>query len=167
MILTYIHDGESEGQAMTAKEYLMQIRDYNLDIRRLQENLEELKITASGLHAITYDGVKVQKSAKDSMTELIATANAMEDQIYQKKIRLIALRNQIITMINCMADQRLAEVLYFRYVRTSGVRPLPMHQVAECLNYKNLKYVTLLHKKALEAFYNQYKDIIEKDVTTL
>jgi hypothetical protein len=42
-----------------------------------------------------------------------------------------------------------------------------MHQVAECLNYKNLKYVTLLHKKALEAFYNQYKDIIEKDVTTL
>lgn len=152
---------------MTAKEYLMQIRDYNLAIRRLQENLEELKSSASGVRAITYDGIKVQMSAKDSMTELVAIADTMEDQIYQKKIRLIVLRDQIINMINRMPNQRLAEVLYIRYVSTSAVRPLPMYQVAKNLNYKNLKYVTLLHKKALEAFYNQYKNIIEKDATAL
>ena len=140
---------------MTAKEYLRQIEKLETKIRQKEEQLACLRETAGGAAAIRYDKDNVQVSACGDMLERnVIRLVELEDKIFEDKIRMETLKDQIIDQIQALDDKRYIEILYLRYVKCEK-----FEKIALTLSYDYV-YLRALHGEALGMFETTYSKIL-------
>lgn len=141
---------------MTAKEYLGQIHKYKRAAESLAMKAEQLRTEVAGLKAITYDGVKVQTSPTDKMSELVPKLVEIEERYGEA---LYQYHKAILVRVQQIADigrNDYEEILRLRYVETNkhGQR-LTLEEIA-VKTHRSFDRVAHLHGEALEAFRRKY-----------
>ena len=140
---------------MTAREYLEQIEKLDIKIKQREDQLARLRETAGGAAAIRYDKLNVQVSIQADIVEKnVLEIVELEEKVWKEKIRLEALRNEIIEQIQKVEDKRYMNLLYKRYVKLDK-----FEQIALDMHYDYV-YIRGLHSEALEAFDEQFRTIL-------
>lgn len=120
------------------KTFLYAVRDEAGEITSLTEQLINLKTEiehkASGLRAITYDGIKVQTTPSDRMPDLLAELEERQRKLTEQISRLQKRRQQAIDMISSLDDSRERQVLMLYFIRCKG-RKVRMEKVADKMSY--------------------------------
>lgn len=141
---------------MTAKEYLRQIEVLNIKIKQREEQLSCLRETAGGAAAICYDKLNVQSHpAPDAMERNVIKIIDIENRIVEDKLRLEAIKNEIIEQIHALNDKRYIDILYHRYVKMER-----FEKIAVDMSYDYV-YVRALHGEALGMFETKYAGILQ------
>lgn len=138
---------------MTAKEYLNQVGKAEAHVQNLINELKALHEQAESTKGISFDGVKVQTFLNtDRMTDTIIKFQEKEERISEEIGRLIERRLNVVDEINALDDPRYITILYKHYVAIES-----WDEIATDLHY-NTRYAQILHKEALAAFYEMYKE---------
>lgn len=136
---------------MTAKAYLEEIGVISARIEQKEIQLECLRETAGGAAAIRYDKVQIQNSAVGDMLEKkVIELMELEERIMVEKVHLEKLRDQIISQIHELDDERYIKVLFKRYVERKSYELIAV----EC-SY-TYDYIRELHSDAIRAFGNMF-----------
>ena len=141
---------------MDAKEYLNQIKVYNIRIRQMQEELARLESIANN----TTSGIspdKVQSSPDKSkrekaivkMVDLKKKLTAMIVEQEEKRI-------EIMEEIHRLSDPRYIEVLYLRYVKEIRVEDIADIMTKPDGSEYSIDHLNRLHGQALNAFREIY-----------
>ena len=140
---------------MTAKEYLEQIELLDIKIHQKEEELERVRETAGGAAAIRYDKDRVQTSVMaDAVERNVLKIIDLEEKIFQQKLQLTTLRNNIIDQIQDLEDPRYIQILYLRYVNYEKFEKISLD-----MNY-DYTYTRSLHGEALGMFEIKYANIL-------
>ena len=139
---------------MTAKEYLMQDRSLDFKIKQRRQQAKELKQAAQSVSSPSM-GERVQASqtggalekAVEKYVGLLETAE-LEAASFQEA------RNEIIRRIEKSDDFRFIQVLTYRYINH-----MKFEEIACKMNY-SFRQVRRLHKRALENFEKNNKDVL-------
>lgn len=138
---------------MTAKEYLLQIMDFDAVIAEDLQELERLRKQKTEIRTVRYDQEKVDMSRNDGKDPLLTAIENIAD--YEQKlatdeILLVSKRIEIIKMIQGMQNKSYSDLLYQRYVND-----LSLQEIAKA--YKREKRtIDNMHGRALKAFSSQY-----------
>ena len=135
---------------MTAKTYLSQLYKLEMQIRARQEQIQELKVIASGFKAIDYSADKVQSSPSDRMADMIGRWADMERELSRKVDYYIRRKDRIIEQIYSLDDSKYSRILYSRYVEHKT-----LHDIADEIPH-DYKWLCVLHGRALEAFSDKF-----------
>lgn len=142
---------------MTAKEYLRQVDLLRFMLRSAENHIRELYQMADGLKAIRYDLDKVQTTASDRMSEIIADM-LHEEEAYAKLARRY---NKAViersNLISKMDNPQQAEVLILRYLDGKS-----WDDIAEAMHYTR-RHITRLHGRALISFSRKYQHILSRE----
>ena len=142
---------------MTPKDYLTQIRTMNRRIRVREEQLKELRIVRASIGSVNYSREKVKGGAYYNAVEDRAIKLAeLEERITQLKCEYVLTKARIIDQIKQMHDEKYSALLCYRYV--DGLK---LKDIAVKMHY-DYKWLCHLHGKALDAFAEQYSDIVDK-----
>ena len=131
---------------MGAKDYLMQVRLMDSSIRQKMSLLTQMRMSATGLRAVTYDGDKVQNSPGDRMADVMARIVDLEYEIIDDTLKLVQKKSEVVSDIFMVGDEKLERVLYLRYVEY-----LTFSNIAEEMDI-DIRQVFRLHGKALYSF---------------
>lgn len=139
---------------MTAKEYLMQDRSLEFKIKQRRQQAKELKQAAQSVSSpsmgervqASQTGVALEK-AVEKYIGLLETAE-LEAASFQE------VRNEIIRRIEKSDDFRFIQVLTYRYINH-----MKFEEIACKMNY-SFRQVRRLHKRALENFEKNNKDVL-------
>jgi len=134
----------------TAKEYLEQLKAVDVRIQQDLERLEELKYSASGLRAITYDSDKVQVSPSDRLGAAVARYVDLDEKINAEIDRFVDLKNHVIEQIQGLDDPAYIQILFKVYVQYKTLK-----ESAPEVGY-SYSTILLKHGEALEAFSEKY-----------
>ena len=141
----------------SAKEYLKQIRSEQIELRALTEKREETRLSLYP-KAITYDGVKVQTSPEDILSERTAEIceldNAIADQI-EKLDQRKADAMRTTAKIEDAKSRTLIE-LYYLSIRADG-KLLRWADVADIMGYNERHIIQYIHPRALRDFSKKMK----------
>ena len=135
---------------LTAKEYLEQLKSIDVRIQQNLERLEELKSSASGVRAITYDSDKVQVSPSDRLGSMVARYVDLDEKINKDIDKFVDVKNKVIEQIQGLSDPAHIQILFKVYVQYKTLK-----ETAPEVGYS---YGTTLlkHSEALAAFYVKY-----------
>lgn len=140
---------------MRAKDYLEQVEVLNIKIRQMEQRLECMRETAGGAAAIRYDKDNVQHSIQlDTVEKNVIRLIEMEDKIFAEKVRLEAVKNDIMEQIQMLDDKRYIDILYMRYVERCK-----FEEIAVRMRYDPV-YVRELHGEALGYFETRYANFL-------
>lgn len=134
---------------MTAKQYLRQLTNLELNIRILSEEIEERRSRLTSTAAPIL-GDRVQTSPKDVFASMMAAladkevAQADLILIYEQK------RDEIVTQILGMDDAVQGRVLYERYVQRKR-----WEVIADGMHY-SIQRIFQIHGNALVEFARKY-----------
>ena len=132
---------------MTTKQYLCQVRILDSKINHRIKQAEEIKQKAFSISAIDTTKDKVQSSASsDSGLRFIDKYVDMVREIDELIDKYVDLKDQIITQIHDLDDERYIDILYYRYIDY-----LLFSEIAEKMNYTK-DHVWRLHRNALKEF---------------
>lgn len=143
---------------MDAKEYLNQIKVYNIRIRQMQEELARLESIANN----TTSGIspdKVQSSPDKSKREkAIVKMVDLKKKLTAMIIEQEEKRIDIVNKIHLLEHPKYIEVLYLRYVEGKRIT-----DIADIMTKSNgegysIEHVSRLHGEALNAFRVIYHD---------
>ena len=130
---------------MTAKEYLSRYRLLSAQIAAKQERIDVLKLRAQSVSSPSFSGVKTTSPKGESKHEnLTDYCAALEDELFEKKIRLTYLQREIEHAIAKVPDDKQRTVLELRYLNC-----LPFSKIAERLHYSPENVYTI-HRDALK-----------------
>ncbi len=131
---------------MSIKGFLYSIRDETNEIKMLQRQIEELEHTASGIKAVTYDGVKVQTSrSSDPMADCLANLEECKVKLRDHTVKLYDRKQQAIDLINALDDSRERQVLYLYFI---GDNKMYMDDVADAIGYSR-RETLYIYKRGL------------------
>lgn len=131
---------------MTAKEYLLQIKEQKQNIRKQEEYIQRLRdsLTIAG---ISYDKERIQSSSDpDKFAKIFGQIDEEEQRLEDMKTRFVNTRVKIINQIHELDDIKHQDVLYQVYVDD---KTLKKASFAMSFSYE---YVKELHLAALQAF---------------
>lgn len=137
-------------KASIAKRYLMQVRWIDDDIKRTEEDIQELETMAQGVKGIAYDRDKVQTSLSDCMSNAVVKILEKKAQLVEEDIRLIELRSLIRSQISNMPDPIHRQILFRYYLSCNS-----FEKIASDMNY-SYQYIINAHGRALQAFQRRY-----------
>lgn len=140
---------------MTAKKYLQQIYKLHIKIKHRKDELETLKVSASGYHGIDYSADRVQSSPDDRMANVVGKYLDLEAEISQMLEEYMLKRHYIINQIEGINNAQLSDILYARYVSFESLAT-----IANDLHYE-YTYCCRLHGKALREFARLYLNDID------
>lgn len=135
---------------MTAKQYLRQLSQKEINIRKLSDEIEErrAKLTSMTLPVL---GDKVQTSpGGDHFADMIASLADREVKLAEDIQEYFRLRDEIVDRILGMDDAVQGDVLYQRYVQGRQWQP-----IADDMHY-SVQRVFQIHGNALVAFAVKY-----------
>lgn len=122
---------------MTAKEYLGQIRLFDVRIRDLKAEYEGLL----SLPGCDYSTAKVQTSIRgDTIGDIVSKREEIEQEIN----RIIFLRDKRLKLFDSLTDVLQYQVLYERYVRNKKII-----DIADNLGYCE-RHIHAIHSKGLK-----------------
>lgn len=121
----------------TAKEYLGQIRLFDVRIRDLKAEYEALL----SLTGCDYSNEKVQTSTRgDSVGDIVCK----REEIAQELNRIVLLRNDRLRLFDDLVDVLQYRVLYARYVHNKKI-----FDIADSMGYCE-RYIHAIHEKGLK-----------------
>lgn len=129
---------------MRAKQYLQQYRKCKLRLKRLQEQIDELKDLVDGLSAPQVDGDRVQSSHEpDRMGEVIARKSDLEEELMIEIGNTLDLLNEIEATISAVSNVEYQLLLQKRYIRLET-----WEVIAEDMHYTS-RWLFTMHGRAL------------------
>lgn len=141
---------KEEGVKVTAKEYLLQIKEQKQNIRKQEEYIQRLRdsLTIAG---ISYDKERIQSSPDpDKFAKIFGQIDEEEQRLEDMRTRLINTRVKIINQIHQIDDSKHQKVLYIVYVDGKNLKKAAQ---AMCFSYD---YVKEIHIAALQAFEQKF-----------
>jgi DNA-directed RNA polymerase specialized sigma subunit len=141
---------KEEGVKVTAKEYLLQIKEQKQNIRKQEEYIQRLRdsLTIAG---ISYDKERIQSSPDpDKFAKIFGQIDEEEQKLQQMKDNLALTRVKIINQIHQIDDSKHQKVLYIVYVDGKNLKKAAQ---AMCFSYD---YVKEIHIAALQAFEQKF-----------
>lgn len=141
---------------MTAKEYLNEVNNYRRIIRSIELQIEEARHQATQIRAIVYDKDRVQTSPSASaMDQFIMRLDELGDRYVTNLIKYRAEIDKRSKMINALPNPTHAQILRLRYING-----LKWKSICVEMGY-TFRHTTKLHGYALQAFAEQFKDVLE------
>lgn len=131
---------------MTAREYLYRAFYLRLQIREVQERIEELRHRMSSVGAIRYDKLNVQSSPDDPMVMYIQRLLDAEKELIRLEGELSDAYKEIMDKLEQMDSDLYKTILMKRYLQGK-----PLKKIAQEIHYSE-GYVCILHTAALKAF---------------
>lgn len=131
---------------MTAKEYLLQIKEQKQNIRKQEEYIQRLRdsLTIAG---ISYDKERIQSSSDpDKFAKIFGQIDEEEQRLEDMKTRFVNTRVKIINQIHELQDVRYEELLNHVYVDD-----MTLKETAEKMSF-SYDYIRELHNTALQTF---------------
>ena len=139
---------------LSARVYLGQLALIDEQINQDIERLEELKQSARSTGSFDYSRERVQTSPiGDKLCSDVSRYVDLDTQINAEIDRFVDAKEQIIREIRGLRDVNYIKVLYKVYVQFKSVK------VAAQEIGKSYHYTSELHKKALNAFEEQYENL--------
>lgn len=133
---------------MRAKEYLGQIRRYDVLIENKTETVARLREQATSI-TVKSDKVNVKTTARhDKLEATIAKIIDLENGILKDIERLTELKDEVTRVIDAVNDADLINILYKRYVHYEE-----WTAIADEMNFSE-QHVLRLHGKALQKVQN-------------
>ena len=135
---------------MTAKEYLLQIKEQKQNIRKQQEYIQRLKdsLTIAG---ISYDKERVQSSPDpDKFAKIFGQIDEEEQRLADMQTRFVNTRVKIINQIHELKDDRYDRLLNLVYVDDKSLK-----KAAHEMSF-SYDYVRELHLAALQVFEDKF-----------
>lgn len=102
--------------SVNAKEYLMQIRRLDDQIKSNRRRIEELESDIAGIRAIDYSGVRVQSTKGDALADSVARLYDMKCELAVQTVELQEKKNKILQEIRQIPDTDCVDLLTYRYV---------------------------------------------------
>lgn len=135
---------------VTSKEYLLQIKEQNKNIRKQKEYIQRLK-DSLGIAGISYDEDRVQKSSDfDKFAKIFGQIDEEEKTLALMKDRFVHTRVKIINQIHQLDNEKHKDVLNLVYVDEKSLK-----KVAYEMSF-SYDYVKELHIAALQAFEEKF-----------
>lgn len=133
-----------QGERMTGKEYMDQLRKIRREIRLLEEQILRDTVLASHVKAIRYDIDRVQTSPSgDQMTNIVSSLVVETDKLYEQIKKLHEKENEARSYLILLPEE-LERVLSLHYL--DGKR---WDEVATLMNYAD-KYIYEVRGRALD-----------------
>lgn len=142
---------------MDAKEYLNQIKVYNIRIRQMQEELARLEsIANSTTGGISPDKVQTSPDSARREKAIVRMAD-LKKKITAMIIEQEEKRIDIVNKIHELSDPRYIEILYLRYVKEIRVEDIADVMVKPDGSEYSVDHLNRLHGQALNAFREIYR----------
>lgn len=143
-----------EKKKLTARQYLGQLQELDINNNQNLELLAEMEEKAKDTVGIDYSRERVQASMSgDKLCNDVIHYVSFCEQIKEENDHFIDVKNQIISEIRGLHVNNYCQVLFKVYVQFKSVR-----QAAKEMK-KSYSYVIELHNKALEMFEKTYKNL--------
>lgn len=139
---------------ISARDYLKQLEILDMQINDDLAELHNMKLSAYSTGGIDYSKDRVQGSTVgDKLCKDVVRYTMFEEQINKEIDEFFDAKNQIIREIRDLHDKRYIQVLTKIYVQFKSVKNAAQEMK------KSYSYTVDLHKKALEAFEETYKNL--------
>jgi len=143
----------SDKKVLSAKRYLEQLENIDISINQELERLEEMKSGASCTGAIDYSKDRVQTSPVNALEKRVCNYVDLEERLNSHIDQFVDAKEQIIAEIRGLHHKHYINILYKIYVQFKNIR-----QAAGEMGV-SYRYAVELHKKALKAFEDTYKNL--------
>lgn len=141
---------------MTAKEYLSETNNYRRILRSIELEIEEVRHQSEQIKAIRYDKDRVQSSPSGSaMDDYLIRLDELNGRYITNVIKLRAEIDKRKRMIDALPNHTHAQILRLRYING-----LKWKSICVEMGY-TFRHTTKLHGYALQAFGEQFKDVLE------
>ena len=141
---------------MTAKEYLNQIKHYDIRIRKITEEIARLEDIANRTTS-TIVANKVQTSFDKSKRErAIDSIIDLKEKRTEMMIKSEELRIEVMSKIHKLENDKYIEILYLRYIEGMFINDIAKIMVKSDGSEYNTDHIFRLHGKALKAFEEIY-----------
>ncbi|MBQ0143308.1 MAG: hypothetical protein KBT06_11045 [Prevotellaceae bacterium] len=139
---------------MKAKDYLKQVKQYQIMIDQLTTEIADLRIMAigSGSNGISADKVQSSPAIEDKMAAGVAKYVDLENELLNKRWEYAKLRCKVLNEIHELTDSRFIQILYLHYVlgkRLEEIACIMRKSNGEPYSYD---HINALHGEALIAF---------------
>lgn len=136
----------------TAKEYLRQIREEQVEARTLMQKREETRLSLYP-KAITYNRDKVQTSPDDILSERMAKLCEMDNVIEAQLKKLDKRRAEAARIAYRIDDSKCRQLITLYYLSTKDTGELMRWKdVADIMNYDEKHLIKRIHPRALRLF---------------
>lgn len=139
---------------MTAKEYLNNLRKLKRRLNNKKRQCENIRENIEFLRGIDYSKDKVQTSAKDSMSETMATLLDLEHEVEEEIQRYTDQYNETVNRINSMSRKEYIDILTMRYLE-DDYRKRKFEYIACEIDY-SYDRTCHMHGEALQEFERKY-----------
>ena len=139
---------------MTAKEYLNNLRKLKRRLNNKKRQCENIRENIEFLRGIDYSKDKVQTSAKDSMSETMATLLDLEHEVEDEIQRYTDQYNETVNRINGMSRKEYIDILTMRYLE-DDYRKRKFEYIACEIDY-SYDRTCHMHGEALQEFERKY-----------
>lgn len=143
----------SDKKSLSARKYLEQLQEIDISINQELERLAEMKSGASCTGAIDYSKDRVQTSPVNALEKRVCNYVDFEERLNSHIEQFTDAKEQIITEIRGMHNRYYINILYKVYVQFKSIG-----QAADEMKL-SYSYVAELHKRALKAFEDTYKNL--------
>ena len=138
---------------LTAREYLEQLQELDININQDIERLESMKNNACGTGAIDYSKERVQTSPQNAQENRICKYVDLDAEINREIDEFVDIKHRVTKEIQELNVDYYIKILFKVYVQYKTVKDAA-NEIG--LSYQ---YVRDLHKKALKAFEELHTDL--------
>lgn len=126
------------------KQFLRQVRNIDRRIEREEEQLKRLraKVEAGRMSAVT----GMPRGGASDWTDTVDHLIVLEQRLNARIREMCQVKGRAIDMIDRVEDGRFRELLDCYYIKG-----MTWEQVAEAMGYKDVRWVYVLHGRALKA----------------
>ena len=140
-------------KSLSARKYLEQLQEIDININQELERLAEMKSGASCTGAIDYSKDRVQTSPVNALEKRVCNYVNFEVAISSHIDEFVDAKERIIAEIRGLHHKHYINILYKIYVQFKSIREAAGEMK---ISYS---YAVELHKKALKAFSETYENL--------
>ena len=138
---------------MTARDYLRQVKQYDMKAQGIKQEIEEMRSYLQSVHAMNYQKPRVQQSADgDRMTDQLSKIEEKQNYFEQCVIDYVSYKQNVLEEIMQLSAPHF-EILrlhYLDYVEQKEIAVQRMVQWESAHRYL---------QTATKAFYEMFKDV--------
>lgn len=142
---------------MTAMECLERIRDMQIELRKLERDIKELRAKLYSLKAIDYGKEHISGGTPKDLGDQIVHFNARLKVVQDKWKRFMQYSDVVDGMINQIESCQLRALLHERYINCGS-----WEQVAEVVGVTREWIRKRMHREAVKEFSKIYKNSLQE-----
>ena len=141
-------------KTLSAREYLEQLQEFDININQEIERLENMKLSASSMNGIDYSSERVQTSSSgDGLCRQVTNYVSLNERINNRIDLYTDAREKIIEQIRGLHNAKYSQVLFKVYVQFKSLKATSSEMG---ISYP---YVRNIHKEALKRFEKLYDNL--------